>query len=99
MDNKRYVLITAVGRDRPGLVAGLASTVAELQGNIEDLDEVVMRGVFIINLLVSLEGSSSLDELKHRLLAKGGELGLKVMVHDPAAEGWLDEASSNSSRV
>jgi len=99
MVDKRYALITAVGRDRPGLIAGIASAIAEAQGNIEDLDEVVMKGVFVMSLLVSLEGSTSLDELKRRLSSKGGELGLRVEVYDPVAEGWMDEASGDRGGV
>ncbi|RLF15690.1 MAG: ACT domain-containing protein [Thermoprotei archaeon] len=89
MDGKRYALITALGRDRPGLIAGLTTAVAEVGGNIEDLDEVVMRGVFVMNMLVSLEGSTSLDELRSHVVKRGEELGLKVEVYDPQEQGWM----------
>ncbi|MCX8205296.1 MAG: ACT domain-containing protein [Candidatus Nezhaarchaeota archaeon] len=96
---RRYAFIAAYGRDRPGLIAGVASTIAEAGGNIEDLDEVVMRGVFVMSLLVSLEGSASLGELRQRLSSKGRELGLRIEVYDPVAEGWMDEGGGDSSRV
>ncbi|RLF14104.1 MAG: ACT domain-containing protein [Thermoprotei archaeon] len=87
---KKYALIVALGKDRPGLIAGLASAVAEVGGNIEDLDEVVMKGVFVMNLLISLEGDQrSFEELRSHILEKGKELGLRVEVHDPKEEGWV----------
>jgi len=94
---RSYALIVACGRDRPGLIAGVASAVAEAGGNIEDLDEVVMKGLFVMSLLVSLEGSASLEELRRKLAERGGELGLKVEVHDPVAEGWMDEGGGDRS--
>lgn len=88
---KRYALITAVGKDRPGLIAGLTTAIAEVGGNIEDLDEVVMRGVFVMSVLVSLEGSATMDELKDRVRRRGEELGLKVEVYDPVEMGWMSQ--------
>lgn len=97
--SRRYAFVVAYGRDRPGLIAGLASAIAEAGGNIEDLDEVVMRGVFVISLLASFEGSPGLEELRRRLSSRGAELGLRVEVYDPVAEGWMDEGSSDCSRA
>lgn len=96
---RRYAFVVAYGRDRPGLIAGLASAIAEAGGNIEDLDEVVMRGVFVMSLLVSLEGSASFGELEGRVRSRGRELGLRVEVYDPVAEGWMDEGGGDGSRV
>ena len=95
--SKSYALVVAYGRDRPGLIAGVTSAIAEAGGNIEDLDEVVMRGMFVMSLLVSLEGSTSLNKLRRRLTERGRELGLKVEVYDPVAEGWIDEGGGDRS--
>jgi len=45
--------LTAVGTDRPGIVAALAGALFDLGCNIEDADSAVLRGVFAVTFVVS----------------------------------------------
>ncbi|MHA1607039.1 MAG: phosphoserine phosphatase SerB [Candidatus Freyarchaeota archaeon] len=75
------VVVTAIGRDRPGLVAELTSIIAEVNGNIVDIEESVMRGLFTMFMIVDLsEATASPEELKERLVGKGREVGLQVSI-------------------
>jgi len=75
----RYLVIMAVGPDRPGLIAEISSVIADFGYNIEDMDQVVMRGVFILSLLVNISSSvTNLDRLRKKLKYLCHELGLKV---------------------
>ena len=75
----------AVGRDKPGLVAGVTSMIAEAQGNIEDMDQVVLRDIFIMSLLVSLPGVIKKKKLENDLIEEGKNLGLRIQVYDRRA--------------
>lgn len=80
-DNGEMVVVTAIGRDRPGLVAELTGVIAGVNGNIVDIEEVVVRGLFAMFMIVDLSmATASPGELREALLAKGRELGLQVSV-------------------
>jgi ACT domain-containing protein len=82
---KNEILVVAVGRDKPGLVAGVTTMTAEAQGNIEDMDQVVLRDVFIMSLLVKLPGSIKKKKLESDLIKEGKNLGLRIQVYDRRA--------------
>jgi glycine cleavage system transcriptional repressor len=50
----RYHLLTASGKDRPGIVAGVAKAVYELGGNIEDASMTRLGGEFTMMLVVGI---------------------------------------------
>ncbi|MCQ5336948.1 MAG: ACT domain-containing protein [Candidatus Methanomethylicia archaeon] len=74
----RYILITAVGPNRPGLMAEISSIIAEFGYNIEDLDQVVMKNIFILSMLVKIPFNASIDRLKEKMSYLCNELGLEV---------------------
>ena len=78
------VVIVAVGKDKPGLIAGVTSIISELNGNIEDMDQVVLQEVFIMSLIVrflNLETKEKIERLMDMLNREGEKLGLKVHVY------------------
>jgi glycine cleavage system transcriptional repressor len=59
--------VTAVGRDRPGIVAAVSEVLLEHGVNIEDSQMTILRGHFTMTLIVSLDdeaGRESLDRLR-----------------------------------
>lgn len=83
----KFVTITAIGRDKPGLVSKLTNVVAEVNANIVDVEETVLRGLFAMFMIVDVSlATVSTDELKDRLVKKGIEVGLQVTL-EPYLEG------------
>ncbi len=83
----KLITVTAIGRDKPGLVSGLTSVIADVNANIVDVEETVLRGLFAMFMIVDAGSASvSIEELKNRLLKKGEEVGLQVSV-EPYVEG------------
>jgi len=75
----KYLVVMAVGPDRPGLIAEISSVIADFGYNIEDMDQVVMRGIFILSLLVNISSSlTGIDRLRKKLEYLCHELGLEV---------------------
>jgi predicted amino acid-binding ACT domain protein len=75
----KYLVVMTVGPDRPGLIAEISSVIADLGYNIEDMDQVVMRGIFILSLLVNISSSlKGLEQLRKKLAYLCHELGLEV---------------------
>lgn len=48
------IAVTAVGADRPGIVAALTEALLEIGGNLEDCRAALLRGSFAIALLVAV---------------------------------------------
>ncbi len=53
MSNKSYLVLTAVGPDRPGLVSEISSMVLSAGANLEDSRMAILGGEFALLVLVS----------------------------------------------
>jgi phosphoserine phosphatase len=83
MDDATALLITATGRDRPGLTSALCSVLAEHGARILDLEQVVIRDRLILGLLVSLGDEE--DATCRRLDERAAELGVALEYEHMAA--------------
>jgi len=74
-------VVSVVGQDQKGVVARFATYVAERGINIMDIQQQVVHGHFIMDMLVDLaEMSISLDELITGLLKLGQQIDMTVRV-------------------
>jgi glycine cleavage system transcriptional repressor len=88
--------VTAIGEDRPGIVAAISGALLELEGNIEDSQMSILGGHFAVMLLVRVPDSVSQSEVADRLGAVRDELGLEaVTVSDVGAAGPSSEPPSH----
>lgn len=78
----RHFAVSAVGGDRPGIVAGVTAALAGLGCNLEDTSMTVLRGRFAMVLLVAGPDHLGAERLGTELEAVGETLGLAVWVHD-----------------
>jgi glycine cleavage system transcriptional repressor len=60
LDSMRHFAVSAIGQDRPGIVAAVSEVLLEHQGNIEDSQMTILRGHFTMTLIVS--ASEGIDE-------------------------------------
>jgi ACT domain-containing protein len=78
----KHAVITVVGKDRVGIVAGISSVLAEHGANIIDISQTVLRGMFAMIMVVDLSKcKTSVGELREALKEKGKELGVDVALH------------------
>ena len=74
-------IVSVLGRDQKGVVARISTYLAEREVNIEDIEQRVVRGQFLMDLLMDItDASVSLDELITGLLAIGSEIGMEIRV-------------------
>ncbi len=80
----RKTVVTVIGQDQVGIVARVATCLADNRVNIEDINQKILGGtIFAMTLLADAAGSPvDLPELARRLQASVEGLGLKVMVQD-----------------
>lgn len=82
----RYVLLTAAGRDRPGIVAAVSGVLFEKGCNIEDSTMARLGGEFAIMLMVRLSEGLTREGLEADLGPIGQRFGLMMQLSDVPAE-------------
>jgi ACT domain-containing protein len=74
-------VLTVLGVDRVGIVAGVTGVLAELQVNIEDIRMALLGDIFTMIAMVNLGGSAaSFGEIQQALNNAGGALGVLVLL-------------------
>lgn len=81
------IAVTAVGADRPGIVAALTAALLDLGGNLEDCRAALLRGSFAIALLVSVPDDVDAADVDAALRPVADRLGLGLWTGPAAAEG------------
>ena len=72
-------VVSVIGRDQKGVVARISTYLASCNTNIEDIEQRVMEGLFIMTMLVDLSDLSiTLDELVMGLRKIGEEINMET---------------------
>lgn len=81
--------MTAVGADRPGIVAALTESLLAVRGNLEDARAALLRGSFAVMLVVAAPDDVGVEGVERALRPAAERLGLGLSVTDaaPAAPG------------
>jgi formyltetrahydrofolate deformylase len=78
---KNLAVVSVIGRDQKGVVARVSTYLAGCNCNIEDIEQRVVEGLFIMTMVVDLaEVSHTLDEVILGLMVIGTEMQLDVSV-------------------
>ena len=91
------VAVTVIGKDRPGIVAGVTRALYDVGCNLEDVSSTILRGHFSMMLVVRAPAGVDHAALEERLAPAAEELGLIVTVR-PVEEAAL-EVSAPSHMV
>jgi glycine cleavage system transcriptional repressor len=75
-----HVAVTAVGPDRPGIVAAVTGVLLRHGGNLEDTAMTRLGGHFAMVLVVEVPGDEDATALERALVAETGALDLTVTV-------------------
>ena len=78
---KNTAVVTVLGKDRVGIIAGISTLLAEYGINIKDISQTILDDIFTMVMMVDLkdlqiENSDISDKLK----ALGDELGVQITI-------------------
>jgi ACT domain-containing protein len=66
------VVVTAVGKNRPGVLAEITGALAHIQANVLDISQKMIEGYFHMVVTVELPPGASFGEIKTKLECLGG---------------------------
>ncbi|CYV29855.1 TPA: ACT domain-containing protein [Streptococcus suis] len=77
-------IVTVVGKDKSGIVAGVATKIAELGLNIDDISQTVLDEYFTMMAVVSSDEKKDFTQLRSELNAFGQSLNVKINIQSAA---------------
>jgi glycine cleavage system transcriptional repressor len=86
----RHFALSAIGRDRPGIVAAVTKTLLQHGVNVEDSQMSILRGHFSMMLLLAAADALEADRLRADLEQTAEELELEALTLNEVA---FDEAT------
>ncbi len=95
---KEYMVLTAVGADRPGLVERISGLIHEAGANLEDSRMAILGGEFALILLFS-GGTESVLKVEERSAAVAAELDLGITLRRTRRRTETSEFLPYSLRV
>lgn len=72
-------VMTVLGEDRVGIIATVATTLAQSGVNIDDVRQTILGDIFSMTMLVTIdEDRSSFSEVQSRLSRDAESMGLQI---------------------
>ena len=74
-------IVTVVGKDQVGIIAGVCNTLADNRINVLDISQTIMEGYFTMMMVVDLaECRAPFDTLRASLKEYGESRGLSIRI-------------------
>ena len=74
-------IVTVVGKDRVGIIAGVCTALANYNINVLDISQTVMQGYFTMMMATDVSGSSiPMAQLAAELETIGKDMGLSIRI-------------------
>ena len=74
-------IVTVVGKDQVGIIAGVCNTLADRQINVLDISQTIMEGYFTMMMVVDLSlCDAAFDELSRSMKDYGESRALSIRI-------------------
>ena len=74
-------ILTVIGKDKVGIIAGVSSELQKLNINILDVNQTIIDEFFTMIMMLDLKlSNSNFEEIKKSLELKGKQLGVDVKI-------------------
>ena len=79
--NKNTDVISVIGKDRVGIIAGVATLLSQNDININDISQTILDGIFTMIMMVDLKDNDiENSDIVDKLNALGEELGVTITI-------------------
>ena len=74
-------VISVLGKDRSGIVAAVATALADFGANIDDISQTILGDIFSMTMLTTLDPErGNFNEVQDKLTTIGEELGVQIII-------------------
>ena len=74
-------VVSVLGQDRSGIVAAVATTLADCNANIDDISQTILDNIFSMTMLVTLDvETADFNQVQERLLEVGENIGVQIII-------------------
>ncbi len=79
--DKNTAVISVIGKDRVGIIAGVSTLLSENNINIKDISQTILDGIFTMIMLVDLqEHDIEKSDIIEKLNSLGDDLGVTITI-------------------
>ena len=75
-------ILTVVGKDKVGIIAGVSQKLAELNINILDVSQTIMEDYFTMMMMLQMQPEADLEAIKQALIQVENTLGVKISIQN-----------------
>lgn len=75
-------VLTVIGKDKVGIIAGVSQKLAELEINILDVSQTIMEDYFTMMMLLNMDANQDFDDAREELHQIGRTLGVKISIQN-----------------
>ena len=76
-----HAIVTVIGHDRVGIIAGICVALANINVNVLDISQTILGGMFTMIMLVDIkEASVPFDRIASALDEEGERLGVNIRI-------------------
>ena len=75
-------ILTTIGKDKTGIIAGISSYLAQNDINIVDGSQTIMDGYFTMMMMVDVDAAADFEKLTQELDALGTKLGVDINIRN-----------------
>lgn len=75
-------ILTVIGTDKAGIVAGVSRKLAQLQINIVDMNQTIMQNYFTMMMMLELPEEVDFEQIRKEFRTVESELGVKISIQN-----------------
>lgn len=74
-------IVTVVGRDKVGIIAGVCVALAQMKINVLDISQTILQDMFTMMMIVDMSKSEEpFDRIEESLSEEGEKLGVSIRI-------------------
>ena len=78
------LVVTVVGQDRVGIIAGVTRVLADNEVNVVSINQTILEGIFNMIMMCEVSDSADLSGIHKALAAEGERLGVQILAQNAA---------------
>lgn len=75
-------IVTVIGKDKVGIIAGVSAKLAELEINIIDVSQTIMNDYFTMMMMVQAKNGLNITDARAELRKLGEDLGVDIHIQN-----------------